>query len=66
VTNIETGESHLQASRTQCHTLQNQLDAAATVIAALGAENATLRRQAADFRARAVIPRSRSGKWLAG
>jgi hypothetical protein len=50
----------LQASRAQCRKLQNQVDAAATLIAALAAENAALRRQAADSQARAVIPLSRS------
>ncbi|MEV4283517.1 hypothetical protein [Actinoplanes xinjiangensis] len=34
--------------------MQDQLDAAATVIAALHAENITLRRQTADTRARIV------------
>ncbi|MBM0237817.1 hypothetical protein JNW88_12780 [Micromonospora sp. ATA32] len=38
--------SSLEASRRRCRQLHDQVDAAATVIAALGAENTTLRRQA--------------------
>lgn len=51
--------SRLQASRQECHKLQDQIDAAATVIAALMAENAALRRQAACSSA-VVVPLSRS------
>ncbi|MBM0274026.1 hypothetical protein [Micromonospora tarensis] len=46
----------LTASRTRFRELQDQLDAAATVIAALAAENAAMRRQAADSAIRSVIP----------
>jgi hypothetical protein len=57
---LHTVRDSLRASRAQCRELQDQVDAAATVIAALAAENAALRRQAADSQARAVIPLSRS------
>ncbi|WP_435204922.1 hypothetical protein [Micromonospora sp. bgisy143] len=44
----------LEASRRRCRQLQDQVDAAATVIAALAAENAALRRQA--LTTSAVVP----------
>ncbi|MBC8989586.1 MULTISPECIES: hypothetical protein [Micromonospora] len=47
--------SSLEASRRRCRQLQDQVDAAATVIAALAAENATLRRQALNTSA-VVVP----------
>jgi len=46
----------LKASRARCHELQDHLDAAATVIAALAAENDALRRQNADTASRVVVP----------
>ncbi|MBC9005716.1 hypothetical protein ACWIGG_28455 [Micromonospora aurantiaca (nom. illeg.)] len=46
----------LKASRARCRELQHHLDAAATVIAALAAENDALRRQNADTASRLVVP----------
>lgn len=46
----------LMASRARCRELQDRLDAAATVIGSLAAENAALRRQAANSATRLVIP----------
>ena len=51
---IEGLRSQLRAARLESRQRQELLDAAATVIAALAAENAALRRQAADFPARLV------------
>lgn len=47
--------SSLEASRRRCRQLQDQVDAAATVISALAAENTTLRRQAMNTSA-VVVP----------
>ncbi|GLH98846.1 hypothetical protein [Phytohabitans aurantiacus] len=46
--------SRLRTSQRERRKLQDQIDAAATVIAALHSENATLRRQAANSTARIV------------
>jgi methyl-accepting chemotaxis protein len=46
----------LTTSRTRCRDLQDQVDAAATVIAALAAENVALRRQAANATTQVVVP----------
>jgi chromosome segregation ATPase len=51
---IDNLRSSLQAARLERHQLQDQLDAAATVIAALTNENAALRRQAMNSSARIV------------
>ncbi|MFI5895673.1 hypothetical protein ACIA5D_36815 [Actinoplanes sp. NPDC051513] len=51
---IENLRSSLRAARHEGRQLQDQLDAAATVITALTTENAALRRQAANSSARIV------------
>jgi chromosome segregation ATPase len=51
---IDSLRSRLQAARLERHQLQDQLDAAATVIAALTNVNAALRRQAMNSSARIV------------
>lgn len=49
-------EWDLKASRARCYELQEQVDAAATVIAALAAENDALRRQATETASRTITP----------
>ncbi|MGW3892117.1 hypothetical protein ACWD69_25795 [Micromonospora chokoriensis] len=46
----------LRASRARCYELQEQVDAAATVIAPLAAKNDALRRQATETASRTIAP----------
>ncbi|MEU4427540.1 hypothetical protein AB0F81_43530 [Actinoplanes sp. NPDC024001] len=56
---LEQLRGRLRDSHRERRKLQDQLDAAATVIAALHTENTALRRQAADARAR-IVPLART------